>query len=29
MEEFDESKISKLFNHVKDNVMKEVADKLF
>jgi len=29
MEEFGESKISKLFNHVKDNVMKEVADILF
>jgi hypothetical protein len=29
MEEFGESKISKLFNHVEDNVVKEVADKLF
>jgi hypothetical protein len=29
MEKFGESKISKLFNHVEDNVVKEVADKLF
>jgi hypothetical protein len=29
MKEFDESKISKLFNHVEDNVIKEVAYKLF
>jgi hypothetical protein len=29
MEKFGASKISKLFNHVEDNVIKEVANKLF
>jgi hypothetical protein len=29
MEEFGESKISKLSNHVEDNVIKEVVDKQF
>jgi hypothetical protein len=29
MEEFGESKISKLSNHVEDNVIKEVLDKQF
>jgi hypothetical protein len=29
VEEFDESKISKLSNHVEDNVIKEGADKQF
>jgi hypothetical protein len=29
VEEFDESKISKLSNHIEDNVIKEGADKQF